>query len=378
MVIGVPRETTRHEHRVGLTPFAVARLVKQGHAVVVERNAGQDAHFADRDFEREGGRIVYNAEEIYKRADMVCRVSRLSEEDLELLKPGTTLCAFQHLAITPPERVKRLMELETTMIGYEVIRGRGGGLPVLVPFSEMAGQMAIHLAAHHLQTEIGGRGILLGNIPGVPPPVVLILGAGTVGQAAARQAIASGVQVMVMDAGVDKLRAMNREFSGPLVTLLASMGRLARYTAIADVIIGAILIPGERAPYLITEEMVRKMKRGSVIIDVSIDQGGCVETGRPTTLEEPTFIAHDVVHYCVPNMTANIPRTASRALATACLPYLVDLANNGLAGALRADPGLAEGVYMYRGRMVNDGMAKTLGIDAVPLQGLLEREGGSS
>lgn len=378
MVIGVPRETHRHEHRVGLTPFAVARLVKQGHSVVIERDAGRDAHFTDRDFEKEGGGIVYTADEVYKRADIVCRFSRLSEDEIDHLKRGTILCAFQHLAVTPPARIRRLMELETTLIGYEVIRGRGDGLPVLVPFSEMAGQMAIHLAAHYLQTEIGGRGILLGNIPGVPPPVVLILGAGTVGRAAARQAIASGAQVMVLDADADKLRAMHREFPGPLVTLLASMGRLARYAPIADVIVGAILIPGERAPYLITEEMVKTMKQGSVIIDVSIDQGGCVETSRPTTPDHPTFIKHGVVHYCVPNMTANIPRTASRALVTACLPYVLELANNGLAGALRADPGLAAGVCMYRGRLVSAGMARTLGIEPEELRDLLDGEGPSS
>lgn len=372
MIIGVPKETHRLEHRVGLTPSAVAQLAGRGHGVVVERGAGLAAHFSDRDYAL--AQIVYSGEEAYKRADLVCRVGDMTADELELVRPGSVVCSFHHLAVTPREVVQRLMELEVTLIGYEVIGDGAGGLPVLHPTSEMAGQLAVHLAAHYLQNESGGRGILLGTVPGVPPPTVLILGAGTVGTVAARQALAAGAHVIVADAELPKLRRINRELDGRLVTILARHSRLDRYTAIADVVIGAVLIPGGRAPFLVTREMVEAMKPGSVVIDVSIDQGGCVETSRPTTLDTPTFVSSGVIHYCVPNMTANIARTASRALTNAAMPYVLSLADMGLEAALLADPGLAAGVYLYRGKLVSPQVAESLGMEATPLDALLPRE----
>lgn len=377
MIIGVPRETHRHEHRVALTPSAVARLIKWGHAVVVEKNAGVCAHFADRHYEEAGAQIVYSSEEAYLRADLVCRVGAISGDELDLLRPGSTICSWHHLAVARRPQVERLMELGLTLIGYEVIRDAEGDLPVLLPFSEMGGQLAVHIAAHRLQTENGGRGILLGNVPGVPPPTVLVLGAGTAGSSAARQAVAAGTHVIVVDSELDQLRRLSRQVAGHVVTDLSRFARLERYSAIADVIIGAVLVPGSRCPTLITEEMVKAMKPGSVIVDLSIDQGGCVETSRPTTLENPTFTVHDVVHYCVPNMTANIPRTASRAQANASLPYLQALADQGIAQALRADPGLAAGVYLYRGKMVNALVGETLGVEVANLEALLAEDEGS-
>ena len=352
MLIGVPRETHRHEHRVGLTPFLVQRLVGVGHTVYVERGAGDAAHFSDDHFKDAGAQIVYAADEVYQRADMVCRVGLLTAPEIELLRRGSVVCAFHHLAVQPEENVRRLMEMETTLIGYEIIQDAAGMLPVLTPFSEMAGRMVVHLAAWYLQTEAGGRGILLGDVPGVPPPTVLILGAGTVGAAAARDASAMGAHVVVLDDNIAKLRQLAHCCCSRVVTAMATPHLLGHYTRIADVIVGAVLIPGERAPYLITEEMVRGMKSGGVIIDVSIDQGGCVETSRPTPLDAPTFKAHGVIHYCVPNMTANIPRTASRALSGAAYPYLMAIAERGLEDALREDPGLARGVFLYRGQRV--------------------------
>jgi alanine dehydrogenase len=374
MQIGVPRESHRLEHRVGLTPHAVARLTREGHTVFVEKAAGLAARFSDREYEAAGAGIVYSGEEAYKRADIVCRVGVLSAEESDLLKPGLIICAFHHLAVTPREQVERLMRLGTTIIGYEIIRDRHGDRPILAAMSEMAGQMAVHIAAHHLQNEAGGRGILLGNVPGVAPPTVLILGAGSAGRSAARQALATGAHVIVVDEDLVKLRALSREFAGQVVTAVAGMAQLERFTAIADVLIGAVLIPGAHSPILVTERMVSGMKPGSVIVDLSIDQGGCVETSRPTTLDSPTFVVHDVVHYCVPNMTANIARTASRALANAVLPTLRDLLSKGLDGALRDDPGLAAGVYLYRGRMVNEEAGATLGIPSAPLDPLIRGE----
>jgi alanine dehydrogenase len=374
MIISVPKESHRHEHRVGLTPFGAARLVQQGHTVLVEKDAGLTAHFSDRDYEKAGGQIVYSAEEAYKRADLVCRVSVISSHDVDLIRPGSVICGFLHMAVSSRQIAAQLMNLGTTLIGYEIVRNEVGNLPVLYPFSEMAGHMAIHIAAHFLQNEEGGRGVLVGNVTGVPPPTILILGAGTVGRTAARQALACGAHVIILDADLSKLRTLNYEFAGRAVTVTAGMEHLDKYTSIADAVIGAVLIPGARAPFIVTEAMVRDMKPGSVIIDVSIDQGGCIETSRPTTLDSPTFMIHDVVHYCVPNMTANIARTASRALATTAIPYIVALTEKGLGRALREDAGLSAGVYLYNGQMVNEAAGATLGFPAMPLQELLTND----
>lgn len=371
MIIGVPKEIHRLEHRVGLTPFAVSQLVAEGHTVLVEKGAGLGAFFTDRDFQDAGAQIVYGPEEPYHRSEMVCRVSRPSTEELDLLKPGGVILGFQHLAVIPRENIDRFMEMETTLLGYEVIEDDTGDFPVLNPFSEMAGHMAIPLASHNLQAERGGRGILIGNVPGVPPATVLILGAGTVGTAAARSALGDGAHVLVVDDDMVKLRALSRELIGRPVTALCTEERISRYTEIADVVIGAVLVPGERTPYLVTEEMVKKMKQGSVIIDVSIDQGGCVETSRPMTLDQPTFIQHGVVHYCVGNMTANVPRTASRVLTNAALPYAKAIAQKGVADALRADAALARGIYLYEGKMVHAGLGEHFGIPTHELNDLL-------
>lgn len=386
MILGVPRETHRHEHRVGLTPSAVAQLTRprrgrDGHTVVVEQGAGLDAHFADEDYRRAGAQVVYSREEAYRRADLVCRVSAVPGDEIDLLAPGTTVSAFHHLAVAARGDVERLMGLETTLLGWEIVEDAAGERPVLESISEMAGQMAVQLAAGLLQNEAGGRGILLGNVPGVPPPTVLILGAGTVGRTAAAQALGSGAHVILMDERMEHLRAAARQLDGRVVTAVAGLDRIERFTAIADVVIGAVLVPGGRAPWVVTEAMVRGMKPGSVVIDVAIDQGGCVETSRPTTLAQPTFTTHGVLHYCVPNLTANIARTASRALTNAALPRLRDLADRGTAAALILRPGLARGVYLYRGRMVHDLAARTLDLPAENLGDLLgaprEERGGA-
>ena len=372
MVIGVPREIHRLEHRVGLTPFAVSQLCAEGHTVYVESGAGDEAYFTDTDFQDAGAHIVYGPEEPYHRADLVCRVSRPSTQELDLLKPGGVIAAFQHLAVIPRENMDRFMELGLTLIGYELIQDEAGDFPVLNPFSEMAGHMAIPLASHYLQAEKGGRGILIGNVPGVPPATVLIIGAGTVGTAAARSALGDGAHVLVVDDDMAQLRALSRELIGRPHTTIATAERLARYSRIADVVIGAVLVPGERAPYLITEEMVKNMKQGSVILDISIDQGGCIETSRPTTLDRPTFIQHGVVHYCVGNMTANVPRTASRVLTNVALPHVKALAQKGVPSAMRDDLPLASGVYLYKGQMAHKGLGSHFGIPSKQLNDLLD------
>jgi alanine dehydrogenase len=377
MIIGVPRETHRHEHRVGLNPFAVSRLVRQGHSVVVESGAGQAAHFTDENYKQSGARIVYSGEEAHKRADLVCSVGLISPDEVDQIGRGSTICAFHHLAVASRETIQRLTALEATVVGYEIIEDARGDRPVLIPMSDMAGQMAVNLGAHYLQNEEGGRGILLGNVSGIPPATVVILGAGTAGHAAARQALAHGAHVIVIDMDPAKLRLLHREFSGGVVTVLAGFDRLERYTAIADVLIGAVLIPGGRAPFLITEKMVQGMKPGSFICDLSIDQGGCVETSRPTSIADPVFKKHGVIHYCVPNMTANVARTASRALAHGALPYVMAIASRGLEQALRDTPGLAAGLYMLRGKLVNATVGEIHDIPSLPWERALEGGAGS-
>jgi alanine dehydrogenase len=373
MVIGIPRETHRTEHRVGLNPFAVSKLTRDGHAVFVESRAGEDAHFSDEDYRKAGACIAYAPEEPYRRADLLCRVGRLEINEVDLLPAGATVCGFQHLAVAPRPVIERLLDRRLTVVGYERIRDARGERPVLVPQSEMGGRLAVHIAAHYLQSGAGGRGVLLGNVPGVPPPTVVILGAGAVGRAATRQALASGAHVIVLDEDLRKLTLLSREVDDRVVTALVADGRLRHYTGIADVLIGAVHVPGERAPYVVSEEMVQSMKPGSVIVDVAIDQGGCVETSRPTTPDEPTFVRHGIVHYCVPNMTTSVARTASRVLANAALPFVLRLAA-GPARALADDPGLAEGVLMWRGEVTDPILGRRLGVPAVRVIDRLTQE----
>ncbi|MBP7146779.1 MAG: alanine dehydrogenase [Acidobacteria bacterium] len=363
MRIGIPKETLRHEHRVGLTPFGVSRLTSVGHQVFVGRDAGQDSHFSDADYVAAGATIVHDADEVYGRSELVCRVGSPAPDELAILPPGCTVCGFLHLAVAPRDVVRRMIDGRLTMIGYELIEDGSGERPVLTPFSIIAGEMAIHIAASLLECRSGGRGLILGGVPGVPPATVTILGAGTVGRTAARHALASGAHVIVLDADLSKLRAVLESTEHRAVTALATPRNLERFTSISDVVIGAVLIPGARAPYLVTEDMVREMKMGAVIVDLSIDQGGCVETSRPTSADNPTFRVHGVTHYCVPNMTASAPRSASRALTIAATPYLARIAEEGLDAALDAGDGLASGLYMREGRLVNQATAAALGLE---------------
>ncbi len=374
MLIGVPREWYRHEHRVGLTPFTVARLTRLGHTVFVEKDAGNAARFSNQEFDEAGAQIVYSSEEAHRRVDLVCRVGVLSHTELDLLKPGSIICAFHHLAIAPRDHLQRLIDLEVTILSYELVEDEEGGHPVLVPFSEMAGRMAIHIAACQLQNDAGGRGILLGDVPGVAPPTVVILGAGTVGKSAARQAVASGAHVVVLDQDMRRLREVNEALCGQVVTAHAGLEPIEKYTSIADVLIGAVLVPGAKAPMLVSEQMVKDMRPGSVIIDLSIDQGGCVETSRPSNPDCPVYVTHDVVHYCVPNITTNVARTASRALARAILPLLLAVTEKGPERAVREDPGLAAGVVLYKGNLVNRQVAEAHGLPVSDLASGLDSE----
>lgn len=374
MHISIPRETGRQERRVGLTPRAAAALVGRGHTVIFERGAGEAARFPDQEYEASGAQIAYSRDEALGRADVVCSVGLIPPADLALLRPGAVLLGFQHLAVAPPRALEQLRERQITAIAYELVQDETGHRPILSAFSQVAGELAVLVAGQYLQTQNGGRGILLGSMPGIAPAKVLVLGAGGVGRTAAARAMSLGAQVFVLDDDEAKLRELTRRL-GPQVTAeQATRARLQRYTAVADVVIGAVLIPGARAPFLVTTDMVKGMRPGSVILDLSIDQGGCVETSRPTDLHDPVFVLHNVVHYCVPNMTSAIARTASIALADAVAGYVALIADHGPAVALK-DPGLASGACYYGGRVVNAALAESLGQKAAELQALLQEAG---
>jgi len=370
MRIGVPKERLRDEHRVGLTRYGVSQLAQLGHEVYVEHDAGVDCHWTDLDYESAGGNIVYSTDEVYKRSDLICRIGTMDGADIDALSPGTTVCGFLHLAVMPREQLSRLVDRRMTLIGYEIIDNQGHR-PILMALSEIAGHLAVHTAAHLLEYDSGGRGLLLGGVPAIPPPTVVVLGAGTAGVAAAKLSLAIGAHVIVMDSDVNRLRRALSDTGAHLTTAVPSERNLKRFSAIADVLIGAIATPGARSPFLITESMVKNMRPGSVVIDLSIDQGGCVETSRPTSLHDPTFRIHDVTHYCVPNMTASVPRTASRAATIAALPYLTSLAGRGVKPAMTADRGLACGLYMFQGKLVNENLAQLTGEAPARLDWLL-------
>jgi alanine dehydrogenase len=347
MNIGLIREHGG-DRRVALTPAVVRRLCGAGHTVWVERGAGEGAMFADPEYIRAGAQIAYAPAEVIQRAELIAKISRPGLEELELCRPGTAVMAFYHMAVADRALVEALAAREITAVGCEIIQQETGRLPVLAAISEIAGQMTIPIAAHLLRSSSGGRGILLGGSPGVPAARVVILGAGAVGSAAARVAVASGARVLAFDNQPRALRRVMEHVRG-VETCLADEEAIAEAVAGADVVIGAILIAGSRTPHVVTRAMVGAMKPGAAIIDVSIDQGGCVETSRPTTLQQPTFLCNSVNHFCVPNFTADLGRSSSVAISQAMLPYLLKLAECGVEAAIDRCAELARGVYTFRG-----------------------------
>ena len=344
MNIGVIRERRALDRRVALTPPVVRRLAEAGHTVWVETGAGEGAFFRDPEYIRAGAQIAYSPAEVLQRSQLAVKISTPTLEEVELCPPGMALMAFYHLAVADARMARKLAERSITAIGCEIIQEEHGQFPVLAAISEIAGQMSVQIAAHLLRSSSGGRGILLGGTPGVPPATVVVLGAGTVGSWAAHAALAAGARVTVLDIDPGKLRRLMAHVPS-VATCLADRETVAAAVASADVVIGAVYVAGARAPRLVTREMVESMKHGAAILDVSIDQGGCVETSRPTSIAEPTFVCHGVTHFCVPNFTADLGRSSSMAIAQAVLPYVAAMASSGVAEALAAMPELARGVY---------------------------------
>lgn len=353
MDIGIPRERREGEYRVGLTPIGVQLLTAEGHTCYVERGAGLGAGFSDRDYEMGGGKIVYSTQEAYGRAELVLKVARPMAEEADWLNDGQTVMGLLHLAAARRSRVEALVQKHITAIGYEMIQLDDGSLPVLTPLSQAAGRMTVQAAAMLLQNDRGGKGILLSGVPGVPPAEVVIVGAGTLGTCAARAFLGIGANVYLLDHDLKRLQAVDTQLDSRAITMVSHEFNLRKVVKFADVLIGGILVPGARTPIVITREMVRTMKPRSVIMDLSIDQGGCVETSRPTTHRVPTFIEENVIHYCVPNMTSVVARTATHAFNNAAWPYVQAVVRKGLDAAIAEDASLARGVNIRQGEIVS-------------------------
>ncbi len=368
MIVGVPAETKEGEHRVALTPDGVTELVDHGHEVLVEAGAGEDSTLHDAEFAAAGATVT-DAEGAWG-ADLVVKVKEPQEHELALLRPDLVLFTYLHLAAYPAV-ARTLLEQGTTAIGYETVQLADGRLPLLAPMSEVAGRMAPQVGARLLERDAGGRGVLLGGAPGVRPARVVILGAGSVGWNAAWIAQGMEAEVLLLDRDLDRLRWVDQIHRGRIMTLASNRRSVERAVTEADLVIGAVLVAGGRAPVLVSEDLVRAMKRGAVVIDAAVDQGGCVATTRETTHAEPTYLLHDVVHYAVGNMPGAVPHTSTYALTNATLPYLVALAGRGPAAAAAADPALARGVNTAGGEVTNPAVARALGRPAVdPLAAL--------
>lgn len=360
MLIGVPKEIKDHEYRVGATPDMVAALKAQGHVVMVQKGAGEKIGFLDVMYQNAGAQMVESAADIYK-AGMIIKVKEPLAAEFPLLNEGQILFCYLHLA-PDPEQTKHLIEKKVIAIAYETVTDKQKRLPLLTPMSEMAGRIAIQAGAAALQMAGGGRGVLLGGIPGVPPGKVVVIGGGVVGTHAARMALGLGANVTILDRSLSRLRELDDLFGPALKTEYSSPTAVEQEVIHADLVVGAVLIPGKTAPRLVTKEMVKKMQPGAVIVDVAIDQGGCCETSRPTSHSNPTYIVDGVVHYCVTNMPGACARTSTMGLTNATMPYAIKIAA-GYQQALQEDPGLMEGLNVYKGQVTNPYVAQDLGYE---------------
>lgn len=360
MRVGCPKEIKVHEYRVGLTPESAAELVRYGHEVFLETKAGEGIGAPDSVYEKVGVKILPNADAVFEQAEMIVKVKEPQPIEIARLKPHHTLFTYLHLA-PDPEQAAGLMKSGATCIAYETVTDRDGRLPLLKPMSEVAGRMSIQVGAYFLEKAHGGRGVLMGGVPGVQPASVLILGAGVSGYNAAQIAVGMRARVQVFDKNPARLEELDREFNGRLETVYSTSAAIAEAIKEADVVVGAVLVAGAAAPKLITREMLKTMRPGSVLVDISIDQGGCFETSKPTTHSEPTFVVDGIVHYCVANMPGAVSRTSAFALNNATLPFTLALANKGYKKALQDDPHLANGLNVYEGAITHEAVARDLG-----------------
>ena len=356
MRIGVPKEIKNHEYRVGLTPAAVRELTAHGHDVFIETQAGETIGLHDEMYARAGAKILAKAEEVFAAADMIVKVKEPQPVEIKRLRPGQTLFTYLHLA-PDPEQTKGLLDSGAICIAYETVTDARGGLPLLAPMSEVAGRMSIQAGAHCLEIAQGGRGQLLGGVPGVPAAKVVVLGGGVVGTNAARMAMGLEAHVIILDVSLPRLNELDQQFGSRMHTLFSTIDAIEEQVVSADLVVGGVLLPGAAAPKLITEKMVKQMKKGSVIVDVAIDQGGCAETSHATTHADPTYRVHDVVHYCVANMPGAVARTSTFALNNATLPFTLALAEKGPDAAMKANAHLRHGLNVYKNTLTYEAVA---------------------
>ena len=364
MLIGVPKEIKTDENRVGLTPASVRELTSRGHDVLVEVGCGTQLGLFDEDYVQAGASLTSDLDELFQ-AELIVKVKEPQPQEVKRLRKGQILFTYLHLA-ADAELTRGLLDSHCTAIGYETVTDKSGRLPLLAPMSEVAGRMSVQAGAHALEIEQGGRGTLLGGVPGSPPGYVVILGGGVVGMNAARIALGMEADVAILDIDLRRLAELELEFRPALHTLYSSQQAIHEQVTKADLVIGAVLVPGSRAPRLVTEEMVKDMQPGAVIVDVAIDQGGCIETARPTTHSEPIYVKHGVVHYCVANIPGAVARTSTFALNNATLPFVMALAEKGLTGALSTDPHLRSGLNVYEGHITHDGVGSAVELDVIP------------
>lgn len=371
MIIGVPKEVKNNENRVGLTPAGAVAYIHAGHQVIVETQAGVGSGFPDEDYTQAGAQIASTAEEVWSKAEMICKVKEPLPQEYVYFRENLVLFTYLHLA-PEEELTKQLCAKGVIGIAYETIQTPDRALPLLMPMSEVAGRMSVQVGAQFLEKPHGGKGVLLGGVPGVPPSKVVIVGGGIVGTNAAKMAVGLGADVTIIDINANRLRELDDQFQGRLHTLMSNTYNIAHAVKEADLLIGAVLIPGARAPRLVTEEMVKTMNPGSVIVDVAIDQGGSIETiDRITTHSEPTYVKHGVVHYAVANMPGAVPRTSTIALTNVTVPYGLQIANKGYRKAVEENPALAKGVNVLHGEIVYEAVAKSLNLPYKPLEDVL-------
>jgi alanine dehydrogenase len=368
--IGIPKEIKAHEYRVGLTPAAVRELVQHGHDVVVEHAAGAGIGSDDEAYQLAGASIVGAAADVFEAADLIVKVKEPQAAEIALLRSGQILFTYLHLAADKTQ-TQGLVESGATCIAYETVTDRGGSLPLLAPMSEVAGRMSVQVGAHCLEREQGGAGILLGGVPGVPPAKVVVLGGGVSGTNAARMAVGLEASVTIIDKSLTRLKELDLQFGPRATTLFATTAAIEQAVLAADLVIGAVLVPGAAAPKLVTRAMVQRMRSGSVLVDIAIDQGGCFETSRPTTHSAPTYVVEGVVHYCVTNMPGAVAKTSTYALTNATLPFVLALAGKGWRQAMLDDPHLAEGLNIDAGRVTHRAVAQALGLRFTPAREVL-------
>ncbi len=371
MNIGVINESSKIENRAGLSPSGVSFLVERGHTVYVQAGAGLKSGYSNEEYTSLGANIVFTKEEAFGRSDIVLNISPLNEEESKLTNAEQILFGFHHIAVARKKILEELLKKKVTMIGYEIVQQENEELPFIESLSEIAGQMCMVISGHYLQTSQGGRGLVIGGVVSVPPATAVVIGSGVLARSAIKAMLGAGAHTIALGRHMDRLRELEEMSSGRLITLMASQYNLARMVKIADILIGAVLRPGEKAPIMITRSMIKSMKKGSVLIDLAIDQGGCSETSRLTTLEHPTYVDEGVIHYCVPNITSTVSRTSTKVLSNMVVPFLLEIAERGLDQNLKEVKSLARGVYVYKGQLVKKNIADRFSMSYKELSSLI-------